>query len=248
MAFALDSSITYDQLGKSKIKFQLQTPNNTAGFEPGDYIELTRRGGLVRTFVFCEDGHGISSGDTLVAASRISDAGSNNTAADILGATFTTDRICIAVVGNLAGAADKNFVLGNAFKNTVLATPGFETGWLGSFGTFSDTSTVQAITFQEESDGYVPVRANIAQNGLEQDSGDTRVICQLVNNAVNNHALWNQYATDISPSSSDKHQLLIIKLMQQSMLPTGSTNSTILTGEYEANFLPALRSFKKKVK
>ena len=249
MAFAIDSSVNDDQLGKSRIKFQLQTPNNTAGFEPGDWIELTRRGGLVRTFVFCEAGHDVASGDTIVATDRISDAGSNNTAADILGATFTTDRTCIAVVGNLAGAADKNYVLGNAFKTTVLATPGFETGWIGTFGTFSDTASVEAILFREESDGYVPVRANIAQNGLEQSgSGDTVVLCSVVNNAVNNHALWNQYATDISPGSGDKHQLLIIELMQQSMLPANSTNTTILEAEYEANFLPALRSYKKKVK
>lgn len=247
MAFTLhrDGSgdqVTDAQMGIVKLTITLKDRDDTtaANFDPKDYYTITDKLGKVRTYVLTNsnDDGSIATGDVLTSASVVDNDGSDVT----LGATIAALGTCIAVSVDLDATEAKQRVVGNELL-TAIAHANGHAGSFTASGTFADTDGEGSVVL-EAAAGLNQATPDISKSASIADSVSTVANTQVVGNT--NHIL-NSYVAVLDDSSDVETRLL--EIMQESALgsPT-SPGTTIINTEYEAQFLPGIRAFKKKVK
>jgi hypothetical protein len=247
MAFTLhrDGSgdqVTDAQMGIVKLTITLKDRDDTtaANFDPKDYYTITDKLGKVRTYVLTNsnDDGSIATGDVLTSASVVDNDGSDVT----LGATIAALGTCIAVSVDLDAAEAKQRVVGNELL-TAIAHANGHAGSFTASGTFADTDGEGSVVL-EAAAGLNQATPDISKSASIADSVSTVANTQVVGNT--NHIL-NSYAAVLDDSSDVETRLL--EIMEESALGSlTSPGTTIINTEYEAQFLPGIRAFKKKVK
>lgn len=247
MAFTLhrDGSgdqVTDAQMGIVKLTITLKDRDDTtaANFDPKDYYTITDKLGKVRTYVLTNsnDDGSIATGDVLTSASVVDNDGSDVT----LGATIAALGTCIAVSVDLDATEAKQRVVGNELL-TAIAHANGHAGSFTASGTFADTDGEGSVVL-EAAAGLNQATPDISKSASIADSVSTVANTQVVGNT--NHIL-NSYVAVLDDSSDVETRLL--EIMQESALGSpASPGTTIINTEYEAQFLPGIRAFKKKVK